>query len=112
MLKSITLTEYQHQVDAWIKDIGKGYFKPTTNLCMLAEEVGEVSRLISRCYGEQKFKPNEEPADINKAIGDELADVLFIVGCLANDLKIDLNEAVERNFEKKNIRDKDRYKPD
>lgn len=110
MSKPISLARYQKMVNEWIASVGSHYFPPTTNVCLLVEEVGEVSRLISRSYGEQRFKPGEEPADLKEALADELADVLFILTCIANDLDINLNDAVHKNFNKKNARDKDRYR--
>ena len=109
MAEQLSLALYQRQIDNWIKSVGSTYFLPTTNVCMLAEEVGEVARLISRTYGEQRFKEGERPSNIKAAIADELADVLFVVGCIANDLDIDLTQAVGANFNKKNHRDKNRY---
>jgi NTP pyrophosphatase (non-canonical NTP hydrolase) len=102
----ITLTEYQEQVDKWIKEVGVRYFNELTNTAILMEEVGEVARIMSRRYGEQ----SEKESDKNKDLGDELADVLFVVTCLANQTGINLEEAIQRNFEKKTSRDKDRHK--
>ena len=109
MTKQYSINQYQEMVHGWIQSVGSDYFPPTTNVCMLAEEVGEVSRLVSRAYGQQRFKPGEEPDDIESAIADELADVLFIVTCIANDLNINLDNAIDKNFTKKNQRDKNRY---
>lgn len=110
MAKPTSLNRYQKMVNEWIASVGSKYFPPITNVCLLAEEVGEVSRLISRSYGEQRFKPGEEPVDLKEAVADELADVLFILTCIANDLDINLNDAVHKNFKKKNARDKNRYR--
>ena len=102
----ITIKEYQEQVDNWIKEVGVRYFDELTNTAILMEEVGEVARIMSRRYGEQ----SEKDSDKNKDLGDELADVLFVVTCLANQTGINLEEAIQRNFEKKTNRDKDRHK--
>ncbi len=102
----ITLTAYQEQVDKWIKEVGVRYFDELTNTAILMEEVGEVARIMARRYGEQ----SEKESDKNKDLGDELADVLFVVTCLANQTGINLEEAIQRNFEKKTSRDKDRHK--
>lgn len=102
----ITLTAYQEQVDKWIKEVGVRYFDELTNTAILMEEVGEVARIMARRYGEQ----SEKESDKNKDLGDELADVLFVVTCLANQTGINLEEAVQRNFEKKTSRDKHRHK--
>lgn len=101
----MTIEEYQTTVDKWIKDIGVRYFDELTNTAILMEEVGEVARIISRRYGEQ----SEKESDKQKDLGDELADVLFVVTCLANQTGINLEEAIQRNFEKKTTRDKDRH---
>jgi NTP pyrophosphatase (non-canonical NTP hydrolase) len=100
------LKEYQKQVDNWIKTIGVRYFDELTNTAILMEEVGEVARIMSRRYGEQ----SEKESDKNKDLGDELADVLFVLTCIANQTGVDLEAAVQRNFEKKNTRDKNRHK--
>ena len=104
-----TLHTYQRMVDEWIDTIGNGYFPPTTNVCLLAEEVGELSRLVSRSYGEQVFKAGEEPHDLKAALADEMADVVFIITCLANDFGINLQHALLDNIEKKTKRDSNRY---
>ncbi|EON77316.1 hypothetical protein ADIS_2184 [Lunatimonas lonarensis] len=103
--KSLTLAEAQKRVDAWINTTGVRYFSELTNMAILTEEVGEVARLISRTYGEQSFKES----DRDKDLGDELADVLWVLICLANQTGVDLTAALEKNFEKKNSRDKDRH---
>jgi NTP pyrophosphatase (non-canonical NTP hydrolase) len=100
------LKDYQKQVDNWIKTIGVRYFDELTNTAMLMEEVGEVARIMARRYGEQ----SEKESDKNKDLGDELADVLFVLTCLANQTGVDLEAAVKRNFEKKNSRDAMRHK--
>lgn len=101
----ITLTELQHKVDEWIKTIGVKYYGELTNLGILMEEVGELSRLMVRKYGEQSSKPNDQ----HKELADEMADVLWVLVCLANQTGVDLTEAVRKNFEKKTSRDKDRH---
>ncbi len=102
----MTIEEAQKQVDDWIKTIGVRYFNELTNMAMLTEEVGELARIIARRYGEQ----SEKESDKNKDLGDEMADVLFVLICLANQTGVDLTKALEKNFEKKTIRDKDRHK--
>ncbi len=101
----MTLKEAQQQVDDWIKTNGVRYFNELTNMAMLTEEVGEVARIIARKYGEQSFKKSDE----GKNLSDELADVLFVLICLANQTGIDLTDALLQNFEKKNARDKNRH---
>jgi NTP pyrophosphatase (non-canonical NTP hydrolase) len=101
----ITIPDLQQTVDSWIKTNGVRYFSELTNMAILTEEVGELARIVSRKYGEQSFKPGEEKADV----GDELADVLFVLVCLANQTGVDLNTAVLRNLDKKTKRDKDRH---
>lgn len=102
----MTLTEAQKNVDTYINTVGVRYFNELTNLGILMEEVGELSRLMVRTYGEQSFKASDKENDI----GDEMADVLFVLICLANQTGIDLTKALEKNFEKKNTRDMDRHK--
>ncbi len=97
---------YQKEVDKWIKTIGVRYFNELTNMAILTEEVGEVSRIMARRYGEQ----SEKESDKNKDLGDELADVMWVVTCIANQTGIDLEEAIQKNFDKKNNRDMDRHK--
>jgi len=99
------IKEAQQKVDEWIKTVGVRYFSELTNLGILMEEVGELSRLMVRTYGEQSFKESDK----NKELGDEMADVLWVLICLANQTGIDLTEALQKNFEKKNIRDADRH---
>jgi NTP pyrophosphatase (non-canonical NTP hydrolase) len=103
--KSIKITEAQQMVDEWIKTIGVRYFSELTNLAMLTEEVGELARLIARKYGDQSFKKSDEGKDI----ADELADVLWVLICLANQTGVDLNEAFLKNVEKKTNRDSERH---
>jgi NTP pyrophosphatase (non-canonical NTP hydrolase) len=102
----MTLQEAQEQVDQWIKTTGVRYFNELTNMAMLTEEVGEVARIIARQYGEQSFKASDK----DKNLGDELADVLFVLICLANQTGVDLTEALKQNLEKKSVRDADRHK--
>ena len=102
----MTIKEAQLSVDKWITTTGVRYFSELTNMALLTEEVGEVARIISRTYGEQSFKES----DLNKNLGDELADVLFVVICLANQTGIDLTDALEKNLKKKSIRDAERHK--
>ncbi|MGJ1206106.1 nucleotide pyrophosphohydrolase [Sphingobacterium lactis] len=102
----MTIEEAQNLVDQWIKTTGVRYFNELTNTAMLMEEVGEVARIMARQYGEQSFKKSDK--EVNLA--DEMADVLFVLICLANQTGINLTEALEKNLEKKNIRDADRHK--
>ncbi|EIM76151.1 mazg nucleotide pyrophosphohydrolase [Nitritalea halalkaliphila LW7] len=104
-LPSPTLQEVQAQVDHWIKTVGVRYFNELTNTAILMEEVGELARLMARMYGEQSFKASDEDRDL----GDEMADVLWVLVCLANQTGVDLSAALRRNFEKKNIRDQRRH---
>ena len=101
----MTLQEAQQVVDRWIRTTSVGYFSELTNMAILTEEVGEVARLMSRTYGDQKFKKSEE----RKQLADELADVLWVVLCLANHTNTDLTEAFHKNLEKKSKRDADRF---
>ena len=107
---SPTVADLQRTIDAWIRTIGQRYFHELTNLAQLTEEVGEVARLLSRTAGEQSFRDGTEPEDLTAALGDELADVLFVVVCLANQSGVDLTEAIDRNLSKKSIRDADRHR--
>ncbi|MNE63699.1 MazG nucleotide pyrophosphohydrolase domain protein [compost metagenome] len=102
----ITLKEAQGQVDEWIKTIGVRYFNELTNLGILMEEVGELSRIMVRQYGEQSFKESDKGKDLS----DEMADVLWVLLCLANQTGVDLTEAFERNMAKKTNRDAQRHK--
>jgi NTP pyrophosphatase (non-canonical NTP hydrolase) len=102
----MTIEQAQQTVDKWINTTGVRYFSELTNMAILTEEVGEVARIISRKYGEQSFKKSDESADL----GDELADVLFVLICLANQTGINLTEALEKNLEKKSIRDATRHR--
>ena len=100
----MTITEAQQRVDAWIKEYGVRYFNELTNMAILTEEVGEVARIMARKYGEQSFKEGDK-----SDLGDELADVLWVLICIANQTGIDLSEALEKNFDKKTKRDNKRH---
>jgi NTP pyrophosphatase (non-canonical NTP hydrolase) len=102
----MTIEQAQQVVDAWIKEHGVRYFNELTNMAMLTEEVGEVARIIARRYGEQ----SEKESDKAKDLGDEMADVLFVLICLANQTGINLTEALEKNLSKKTTRDSERHK--
>jgi len=101
----MTLQQAQQKVDEWITTTGVRYFSELTNMAILTEEVGEVARLMSRLYGDQSFKESDK----EKNLSDELADVLWVLICIANQTGVDLTEALEKNFEKKNRRDADRH---
>ena len=105
----MTLDNAQQTVDNWIKTIGIRYFNELTNTAILMEEVGEVARLMSRIYGEQSFKKTEKPIDPKAALADEMADVLFVLICLANQTGVNLTDALEKNIEKKTHRDRERH---
>ncbi len=102
----MTIDQLQQRVDDWITTVGVRYFSPLTNMAILTEEVGEVARIMARRYGDQ----SEKPSDRDRDLGDELADVIWVVTCLANQTGVDLTEAIERNFEKKNTRDATRHR--
>ncbi|RPD48823.1 nucleotide pyrophosphohydrolase [Paracnuella aquatica] len=102
----MTIAQAQQQIDQWIQTTGVRYFSELTNMAILTEEVGEVARLMSRLYGDQSFKKSDE----GKELSDELADVLWVVMCIANQTGINLTEALEKNFDKKAIRDSDRHR--
>ncbi len=102
----MTIQEAQQHVDAWIKTTGVRYFSELTNMAMLTEEVGELARIMARTYGDQSFKESEK----NRNPGDEMADVLWVLLCIANQTGVDLTEALKNNFEKKNSRDAERHK--
>ncbi len=104
-MNSITLADAQQRVDSWIQSVGVRYFTELTNLAQLVEEVGELARILSRSYGEQSYKPGDAPAEL----ADELADVLFVLICLANQTGVDLEQAFEANLRKKTERDADRH---
>jgi len=101
----MTIKEAQQQVDGWIKTVGVRYFSELTNMAILTEEVGELARIMARRYGDQSFKESDK----EKNLGDEMADVLWVLICLANQTGVDLTEAMKKNFEKKNIRDAERH---
>jgi NTP pyrophosphatase (non-canonical NTP hydrolase) len=101
---------YQERIAAWIDSVGSQYFDPLTNGCMLSEEVGEVNRLLCREYGQQRYKQGEFHESFTDALADELADVVFVVGCIANEQGIDLTQAIHRNMTKKSLRDANRYR--
>lgn len=105
MANELSISDAQETVDQWIKSIGVRYFSELTNLAQLVEEVGELSRIMSRQFGEQSFKPNESPSDLS----DELADVMFVLICIANQTGVDLTSALQKNLEKKTKRDRDRH---
>ena len=105
-MSEITINQAQVVVDEWIKKVGVRYFNELTNTALLMEEVGELARIVARRYGEQSQKPNEE----NQDLGDEIADVLFVLICLANQTGVDLTASFEKNIEKKTLRDSKRHK--
>ena len=105
MEKEMTIREAQHLVDSWIKTYGVRYFNELTNMAILTEEVGEVARLIARIYGEQSFKESDKQKDL----ADEMADVLWVLICLANQTGVDLTSALEKTIQKKTNRDKERH---
>ena len=102
----MTIEQAQKEIDQWINTTGVRYFNELTNLGILMEEVGELSRLVVRKFGEQSFKENESEKDL----ADEMADVLWVLMCLANQTGVDLTSALQKNFEKKNLRDAERHK--
>ncbi len=105
-MADITIRDAQDTIDRWIKEIGVRYFSELTNLAQLVEEVGELARIMSRTFGDQSFKESEK----NNSISDELADVLFVVICIANQTNVDLTTALEKNLKKKTQRDMDRHR--
>lgn len=102
----MTIQQAQQQVDDWIKTIGVRYFSELTNMAILTEEVGELARIMARQYGDQSFKESDKDRDL----GDEMADVLWVLVCLANQTGVDLEKAWEKNVAKKTNRDRDRHK--
>ncbi|MEQ9099543.1 MAG: nucleotide pyrophosphohydrolase [Imperialibacter sp.] len=102
----MTIEQAQEQVDQWIKTVGVRYFNELTNMTILTEEVGELARIMARTYGEQSFKESDKGRDL----GDEMADVLWVLICLANQTGVNLTEAFQKNLEKKTSRDKNRHK--
>jgi len=105
----MTIQQYQQRVDDWIKTYGVRYFDELTNNAILMEEVGELSRLMARVYGEQGFKKKEDELKAEDNIKEELADIFFVLTCLANQMDINLEECINKNFSKKTNRDKDRH---
>ncbi|MDB5283544.1 MAG: putative pyrophosphatase [Bacteroidota bacterium] len=102
----MTIQEAQHTIDKWITTTGVRYFNELTNMAMLTEEVGEVARIIARKYGEQSFKESDK----QKELSDELADVLFVLICIANQTGVDLTAALQKNLDKKTLRDSERHR--
>ncbi|MFI5132736.1 MAG: nucleotide pyrophosphohydrolase [Chitinophagales bacterium] len=102
----MTIQQAQQQVDQWIKTVGVRYFSELTNMAILTEEVGELARIMARKYGDQSFKESDK----EKNLGDEMADVLWVLLCLANQTGVDLTEALKKNFEKKTNRDSERHR--
>lgn len=102
----MTIQQAQQQVDAWIRTVGVRYFGELTNMAILTEEVGELARIMARTYGDQSFKRSDE----GKNLADEMADVLWVLICLANQTGVDLTDALQKNFEKKTVRDADRHR--
>ena len=105
----MTIKEAQQIIDKWITTIGVRYYNELTNTAVLMEEVGEMSRLMARIYGEQSFKRKEDEATAKEDLADEMADVMFVLICLANQTGIDLTTALQKNLDKKTKRDKDRH---
>jgi NTP pyrophosphatase (non-canonical NTP hydrolase) len=105
-MQEITLSQAQQRVDGWIKNVGVRYFSELTNMAVLTEEVGELARIMARTYGDQSFKET----DLNRKLGDEMADVLWVLICLANQTGVNLTEAFEQNLQKKQDRDSERHK--
>jgi NTP pyrophosphatase (non-canonical NTP hydrolase) len=109
----MTIQQAQQQVDEWIKTVGVRYFSELTNMAILTEEVGELARHMARTYGDQSYKKGEKPTPLEGGGGghmaDEMADILWVLICLANQTGVNLTEALEKNFEKKNSRDADRH---
>lgn len=106
MEKNITIEDAQKSVDSWIKTYGVRYFSELTNMAILTEEVGELARIMARTYGDQSFKKS----DLNADLADEMADVLWVLICMANQTGVNLTEAFQKNMEKKTSRDKERHK--
>lgn len=102
----MTIQDAQEKVDQWIRTTGVRYFSELTNMAILTEEVGELARIMARTYGDQSFKKS----DLESNLADEMADVLWVLICLANQTGVNLTEALDKNFEKKNIRDAERHK--
>lgn len=111
-MKELTINELQLNISEWIAAVGSTHFDPLTNGCMLSEEAGEVNRLLCREYGQQQYKPSESVSSFKMTLADELADVLFVLGCIANEQGIDLSKAIRSNLIKKATRDATRYRSD
>lgn len=105
----MTIQQAQQTVDQWIRTVGVRYFSELTNTALLMEEVGEMARLLARLYGDQSFKTPEQPDSARTELADEMADVLFVLICLANQTGVDLTTALEKNLEKKTTRDAARH---
>ena len=108
----MTIQQAQQEVDQWIKTVGVRYYSELTNMAILSEEVGELARIMARNYGDQSYKKGEEPsqAGVGAQLADEMADVLWVLICLANQTGVDLTEAMKTNFEKKTNRDAERHR--
>lgn len=106
----MTIRELQQKVDKWIREYGVRYFNVQTNMLLLIEEVGELSRLIARKYGEQSFKKDEDKNKAEAKIKDEIGDILFVLTCLSNQMDLDMESIMLNNMEKKTKRDKDRHR--
>ena len=106
----MTLLDAQKEVDAWISKYGIRYFSELTNTAILSEEVGELSSLMARVYGDQSFKKNKKPLDIKESLESEMADILFVLVCLANQTGVDLQKAFIKNLDKKAVRDAQRHR--
>ena len=104
--RELTLKQAQENVDEWIRKVGVRYFSELTNMTILTEEVGKLARIIARKFGDQSYKESDKRGDLS----DEIADVLWVLICLANQTGVDLTEALQKNFEKKNLRDADRHR--
>jgi NTP pyrophosphatase (non-canonical NTP hydrolase) len=102
----LTLSKAQQDVDSWIKNYGVRYFSELTNMAILTEEVGELARIVARTYGDQSFKKT----DLKASLADEMADVLWVLICMANQTGVNLSDAFQKNMEKKTLRDKERHK--
>ncbi len=105
----MTIRELQDQTNQWIKTYGVRYFNELTNMTILTEEVGELARLIARQYGEQSFKNEEDRKTVQQDMAEEIADIIFVVTCLANQMEVDLETAIAENFAKKTSRDNNRH---
>ncbi|MCB0602994.1 MAG: nucleotide pyrophosphohydrolase [Saprospiraceae bacterium] len=106
----MTIEEAQSRIDAWIRTVGIAYFPPLTNMVLLTEEIGELARVMARHYGEQSFKDPQDAAHAPEMIAEEMADILFVLMCLANQCHVDLTSALERSLAKKTNRDASRHR--